>query len=173
MSKFVHMELNTKNVTAAKKFYKSVFGWKFDDMPMPAGVYSLFAGPDGPIGGMQKNPMPKTPPHWLGYIGTKSVTRTIAKIKRNRGKILVPKMDVQGHGSMAIFQDPQGAVFAIWEDAKKKPAKKKTKKKATKRKTAKKKTSKKKTSKKKTSKRKTTRKATKRKPAKRKTTRRR
>ena len=34
-------ELMTNDVEAAKEFYGSIMGWRFDDMPMPDGVYHV------------------------------------------------------------------------------------------------------------------------------------
>ena len=50
---FVHLELNTPDLTAAKKFYGALFGWTFQDMDMgPGGIYSTFKPDTGPGGGM-------------------------------------------------------------------------------------------------------------------------
>ena len=67
---FVHVELHTQDVAAAKKFYSSLFGWKLEDMPMPEGrSYTMVNVGEGTGGGMMKNPDPKVPPHWLAYVG--------------------------------------------------------------------------------------------------------
>ncbi len=118
MSKFVHMELNTSDPEAAQKFYKAIFGWKFPKMKMADGsVYIGIANDEGGIGGIQKNPNPKAPPAWVGYVGVESVKRTIAKVEKNGGKVIMPQMDIPNMGSLAVFADPQGAVFAIWQPA--------------------------------------------------------
>ena len=168
MPEFVHMELNTSDPAGAKKFYKSVFGWKYEDMKMPAGVYTMLAGAEGPFGGLQQLPMPNVPPHWLGYIGVKSIKTTVAKAKK-AGAQVVAEYEVPGMGKGAIFTDPQGAAIAVWESLAPAPAKKKSKKKA-KKKAAKKKATKKKAAKKKATKKKAAKKATKKKAAKKKAT---
>ena len=33
---FVHLELNTPDLTKAKEFYSALFGWQFQDMDMGA-----------------------------------------------------------------------------------------------------------------------------------------
>ncbi|MCX4244756.1 VOC family protein [Paraliomyxa miuraensis] len=119
MSKFVHMELSTSDPEAATQFYESVFGWKSQNMTMADGhVYTMVmtAGGDG-IGGIQKNPMPEAPSAWLGYVGVESVEATIAKVEELGGKVIQPKLEVAGMGWLAIFTDPQGATFAVWEQA--------------------------------------------------------
>ena len=38
---FVHVELNTTDLATAKTFYGKLFDWKLEDMPMPAGSYTM------------------------------------------------------------------------------------------------------------------------------------
>jgi len=117
MSKFVHMELSTSDAEAAQKFYKAIFGWKYQKMKMADGtVYIGFSGEgDGIGGGIMKSPDPNMPPHWLGYVGVGSVKKTIAKVEKAGGKVMVPSMEIPNVGRLAIFADPQGATFAVWE----------------------------------------------------------
>ena len=157
MGMFVHHELNTSDPAAAKKFYKGLFGWKFEDMKMPDGnVYSMFKASADEGGGIQKSPMPGAPNAWLQYIGVPSVKKAMAKVKKLGGKVVVPFMPVPGHGALGIFLDPTGASCAVWEAAA--PAPKKA---------AKKKASKKRVAKKAGAKKKATRKPAKKKTAKR------
>ncbi|WP_165703825.1 VOC family protein [Enhygromyxa salina] len=139
MSNFVHMELNTSDPEAAKKFYAAVFGWTYQDVQMPDGVYSMIITPTGGIGGIDKNPTPGAPSAWVGYVGVASIAKTIGVIKKNGGRILVPATEVPGMGKLTVFADPTGAVCAAWEaapaaaeggSAKKATAKKATAKKA-------------------------------------------
>jgi predicted enzyme related to lactoylglutathione lyase len=113
MSTFVHMELNTSDPKAAKQFYKAVFGWEYQDMPMPEGVYTMVPG----IGGITQHPMPDAPSSWLGYVGVDSVERTVAKVEKAGGTVVMGRTEIPGMGYFAVFNDPQGAPFAIWEPA--------------------------------------------------------
>ncbi|HMR05162.1 MAG TPA: VOC family protein [Polyangiaceae bacterium] len=145
---FVHHELNTDNPAAAKKFYKGLFGWSFQDMKMPDGsVYSMFQADPTSGGGVQKNPMPGAPNAWLQYVGVKSVKQSMAKAKKLGATVLVEYMPIPEHGALGIFADPTGATCAVWEPNAK-AAKKAGKKKASKKKTAKKAAGKKKAAKK-------------------------
>ncbi len=166
MGTFVHHELNTSDPAAAKKFYKGLFGWKFEDMKMPDGnVYSMFKASAAEGGGIQKSPMSGTPNAWLQYIGVPSVKVAMAKVKKLGGKVVVPFMPVPGHGALGVFIDPTGASCAVWE-ASAPPPKKAAKKKASKKKAAKKRVAKKSGAKKKATK-KSAKKAAKKRPAKR------
>jgi predicted enzyme related to lactoylglutathione lyase len=141
MSTFVHMELSTSDVNAAKEFYQAIFGWQYNDMEMPTGGYTFVMAGDQPIGGMQANPMPEVPSNWLGYVGVESVARTIEAVESHGGKVIVPETDVGNMGKLAVFTDPQGAAFAVWEStapAVTEPPPKKASKKAPAKKSAKK-----------------------------------
>ena len=56
---------------------------------------------------------PGTPPYWLVYFGSDDVDADLAKISELGGKALVGPMDI-GMGKIAVAQDPQGAVFALF-----------------------------------------------------------
>lgn len=142
MGTFVHHELNTTNPAAAKKFYKGLFGWKFQDMKMPDGsVYSMFSTNEKEGGGIQKHPMPGAPNAWLQYVGVASVKKAMAKAAKLGAKVIVDYMPIPGHGALGVFADPTGATCAVWEPsmaAPKPAAKKPSKKKPSKKKAAKK-----------------------------------
>jgi predicted enzyme related to lactoylglutathione lyase len=115
MSTFVHMELSTSDVNAAKEFYQAVFGWQYQDVQMPEGSYTMVMAGDKMIGGMQPNPMPEMPSNWLGYVGVESVARTLSVIEEHGGKVILGETPAGEMGKLAVFCDPQGAMFAIWE----------------------------------------------------------
>jgi hypothetical protein len=139
MSKFEHMELNTADPEAAKKFYAAVFGWTYQDVPMSDGVYTMIMTPTGGLGGITKNATSDAPSRWVGYVGVASIAKTVGVIKKSGGRILVPVTAIPGMGKFTIFADPTGAECAAWEsapaaaeggNAKKATAKKATAKKA-------------------------------------------
>ena len=118
---FVHMELSTGNVDAAKKFYKKVFDWKLEDMKggMP---YTMIKTGAKIGGGMAKTQMEGQPPAWLVYSEVNSVKKTMAKAEKAGAKAMVPFMPIGDMGAIGVFVDPTGAAFGIWEKGK--PAKK-------------------------------------------------
>ena len=82
---FVHLELNTPDLDAAKKFYGELFGWSFNDMPMGPGMtYSTFKPDDGPGGGLMS--MSDAPKHWLAYVGVENVKESMEKAKSARNE---------------------------------------------------------------------------------------
>ena len=53
---FVHVELNTTDVTKAKNFYGKLFGWKLEDVEMEGGAYTMIKVGEGTGGGIIKHP---------------------------------------------------------------------------------------------------------------------
>ena len=121
MKPFVHSELNTTDPAAAKKFYKSLFGWKTKDVKMGAGVYTMLSADGEGFGGLQMKPMPEAPTQWLNYVGVASVKRSMAKAIKLGARPVVEHMDIPGMGAFGVFLDPQGAACAVWQPAKAAP----------------------------------------------------
>jgi predicted enzyme related to lactoylglutathione lyase len=55
------------------------------------------------------------PPTWSTYIAVENADEAVAKVLTAGGQVIVPAMDVLDVGRMAIFSDPQGAVFSVWQ----------------------------------------------------------
>lgn len=143
---FVHVELNTDDVTTAKRFYKGLFDWKLTDVQMgPGMVYTMLDVGEGTGGGMQQKPMPNAPTMWLSYVLVDDVAETLIKARQLGAMVVVESMPIMGQGTLGVFIDPTGAALGLWQPEKMKKA---TKKKTAKKKAAKKQVAKKKTAKK-------------------------
>jgi hypothetical protein len=107
-------ELMTSDPAAAFDFYAKHFGWtKGETLDMgEMGAYQLFgrAGADiGGIMGLGDVPMPV----WLPYFGVNDVQAAITAITAGGGHLHHGPMEVPGGAHVAVFNDPQGAWFAI------------------------------------------------------------
>jgi len=113
----VWFEIPADDVSRAKKFYKSLFGWKINPFPnSPLADYQHIdtGGPDAsPDGGLMKRMYPDQP--ITHYISVPSVVKHAAKIEKLGGSICKPKTAVAGMGYFAICADTEGNTFAIWE----------------------------------------------------------
>ena len=144
---FVHMELSTGDVAAAKKFYKKVFDWKLNTLGAEMGHYTLVdTGSKTVGGGIAAKMMPEQPTAWLPYAEVDSVKKTIAKAQKAGARVVLPFQEIGAMGAIGVFVDPTGASFGVWQKAKKaaKSATAATKKAGKKAATAKKKAGKKK-----------------------------
>ena len=111
---FCWAELATTDPAAAKHFYGEMFGWTAMDMPMPEGVYTLFQS-DGQDAAAVYSAPPGVPVHWGVYFSVVSADESAAKIAPAGGKVIAGPFDVHDVGRMAVAQDPQGAVFSLWQ----------------------------------------------------------
>jgi len=117
---FVHLDLATKDVAAAKQFYSSLFDWKLIDMP---GMGYVGIDPSGGVGGgMAATSSPDQPTVWTAYVDVADVRATISKAQALGAKILVPWMEVGTMGWLGVFMDPQGATIGVWQSASPPPA---------------------------------------------------
>jgi predicted enzyme related to lactoylglutathione lyase len=87
---FVHVELNTSDVANAKAFYGALFDWKFEDVPMGEGSYTMIDVGDGTGGGMLKSSIPDKPSAWLAYVDVDNVTDATEKAKSLGATICKP-----------------------------------------------------------------------------------
>ena len=125
---FVHIELTTDDVSAAKQFYKSLFDWKLKDAPEMS--YTMVDVGKGTGGGMMKKPMPQAPTAWTPYVEVADVVKTLDKARNAGAQVIVERQEIgQGMGAFGIFMDPAGAVLGVYEMAPKKPAARKAKRK--------------------------------------------
>ena len=69
------------------------------------------------IGMMPKPPgMPAhIPSYWMPYFQVTNVDASASKVKELGGKLMVGPQDIPDAGRFAIFSDPQGAVFAVFQ----------------------------------------------------------
>lgn len=123
---FIWYELMTSDADAASDFYGKVIGWSSHASPQPDMDYRFFSAGDGSdnkdgVGGC----LAITPemaaggarPAWVGYIGVDDVDATVTSIGNAGGAILMPAMDMDGVGRMAMVADPQGAPFYVMKGA--------------------------------------------------------
>src|SRR5438445_13183598 len=94
----VHVEFHVKEPKKVEKFYESLFGWKFQEVP---GMnYSLFRAPSGPAGGIGGLQPGDWQPGVINYILVYSVDAHVEPIKKAVGKIGGPKDEWAGRGGL-------------------------------------------------------------------------
>lgn len=117
---FCWMELATTDQNAAKKFYSSLFGWAPNDMPMGRdSFYTIFRLQSRDIAAgysmMEDERKLGIPSHWNLYIAVENADAAAEKAASLGAKVLAPAFDVMDAGRMAVFEDPTGAVFTVWQ----------------------------------------------------------
>jgi predicted enzyme related to lactoylglutathione lyase len=105
-----YVELTTDSVEAAKAFYGSVFGWKFEDWGPD---YTSFT--DGRLSGGFAKSSERRGGGPLIVIYTSDLETLARRITAAGGSITVPPFEFPG-GRRFHFADPGGNVLAVWTD---------------------------------------------------------
>ena len=112
----IWIDLSSSNTEGSRSFYSKLFGWKAEVNPDPQyGGYTVAQLDDKDVAGIGPTQMEGQPTAWTVYIGTTDADATSQKVQAAGGTVVVPTMEVAGQGKMAVFQDPSGAFFAIWQ----------------------------------------------------------
>ena len=103
-------DLITPNLAQSQTFYGSVFGWQFQAVNDSYTLASL----DGKlIAGMAELDNKQNASHWLSLISSKDIAAVSEKTIKAGGKVLVSSTEIKGRGTIAVLEDPQGAVFSL------------------------------------------------------------
>ena len=114
---FSWVELLTSDEAGAKAFYGALLGWDWEDAPLPEeGTYTLVLKDGKRVAGLYQPPPENAgPPAWLSYVAVEDADAAAAKAGELGATVLAGPFDVMEAGRMAVLQDPQEAVFAVWQ----------------------------------------------------------
>jgi uncharacterized protein len=111
---FSWTDLSTPDAEASKAFYGGLFGWEFDDAPIPEGGVYVMAK----LGGRSAAAMFETSerhPAWASYVTVDDADAITERARELGANVMSEPFDVMDVGRMAILQDPPGAVFCVWQ----------------------------------------------------------
>ncbi|MFF8958431.1 VOC family protein [Streptomyces sp. NPDC014894] len=109
------LDLGTSDLDAAERFYGGLFGWAFRSAGPEAGGYGMFQLDGRTAAGGMTVPPEQGPPSWNVYFQTPDADATAEAVRRGGGTVLFEPMDVFDLGRMAVFSDPSGIGFGIWQ----------------------------------------------------------
>ncbi|MEU7981217.1 VOC family protein [Micromonospora sp. NPDC049081] len=109
-------DLATPDLDAARRFYPELFGWtgRITPEPGPAG-YTTFRRDGRAVAGAGPPADPDQLPVWSTYVATDDTDLVTTRVDAAGGQVLVAPFDVLDAGRMAVFADPAGAVFSVWQ----------------------------------------------------------
>ncbi|MFJ6698225.1 VOC family protein [Streptomyces sp. NPDC091272] len=110
-------ELHTSDPAAALTFYRGLFGWRGQEMPMPGATYTVLSTADGDqqdasFGGIAPAQEGEET-RWVAYFGVPDADAVAAKVQEQGGAVLLPATDIPEVGRTALLADPFGASFAV------------------------------------------------------------
>ena len=123
MDKMVHFEIPADDMSRAKEFYASTFGWQLNTIEemdytiaMTTAVDDATQMPTEPgaiNGGMMKRSADTPSP--VLTIGVDSIDDSVKKIEAAGGSVVQPRTEIPDMGAFAYFKDPEGNVLGLWE----------------------------------------------------------
>jgi uncharacterized protein len=103
---------------AAVDFYSGLFGWEFEDVMPPGspGKYFIARLRGGDVAAVGSQPEGAPPMAlWNTYVWVESADDAAARVRQAGGRVLTEPFDVMDAGRMAVFTDPEGAAFCVWQ----------------------------------------------------------
>jgi uncharacterized protein len=126
------VDASEPDVAAAVEFYGGLFGWKFEDTMPPTAEdqyliarretrgWSLFDrsgdARDGEVAAV-RSIGEGAPPRamWNTYVWVDSADEAASKVRDAGGRVVMEPFDFMNVSRVAVFTDPEGAAFCVWE----------------------------------------------------------
>jgi predicted enzyme related to lactoylglutathione lyase len=109
------VDLGSPDLPATTRFYTELFGWQAEDMGEAMGHYTMFRQDGQSVAAAAPLMSPQQPTAWSTYISTTNAEDTAKKVTEAGGQVIAPPMQVMEEGTMAVFMDPTGAAFGVWQ----------------------------------------------------------
>jgi predicted enzyme related to lactoylglutathione lyase len=111
------VDLATPDLEAAESFYRDLFGWEIPELPNSAemGGYRRAKLNGKDVAGAMPLMQEGQPPAWSTYVSVDDADVISRAIQENGGTMIAEPMAVASYGRLAVFTDPEGAFFGIWQ----------------------------------------------------------
>lgn len=109
------VDLGSPDPDASATFYSSLLGWDVVEGPAEAGGYRTCLVRDVPVAAISPQFVAGQAPAWLTYVTVADADAAAASVVEHGGAVAIAPFDVLTAGRMAVFVDPSGATFAVWQ----------------------------------------------------------
>src|SRR4051795_3040265 len=129
------VDLGTPDIGATVGFYGGLFGWEAAEAENAEQTGGYRAAPPRggagnaeqtggsrlatlrgkPVAGLMPLMQEGQPPAWTTYVSVDDADEVTGKVKDAGGQVVAEPMDVMDLGRMALFVDPTGALFGVWQ----------------------------------------------------------
>jgi len=110
------IDTEREDVDAAAAFYGGLLGWSFEDVTPPGQPRFVMAKVDGlTVAGIGAPFEGTAGPTWNTYVSVGDADAMVAKVEAAGGTVVAAPFDVGPAGRMAVFADPEGAHFRVWQ----------------------------------------------------------
>jgi predicted enzyme related to lactoylglutathione lyase len=112
------VDASQRDPEAVLDFYSGLFGWEFEDSMPPGAEGQYFTarvrgGDVAAVGSIPEGVPPIAA--WNTYVWVDSADETASKVRAAGGSVVMEPFDIMGSGRMAVFTDPEGVAFCVWQ----------------------------------------------------------
>jgi predicted enzyme related to lactoylglutathione lyase len=110
------VDVVSPDLDASIAFYGALFGWTAEKGDQAQyGGYTTFFKNGKRVAGLGPQMSPEQPVFWTTYVATEDADKAAGLVRESNGTVLLDPMTVGPMGRMAIFADPTGAAFGVWQ----------------------------------------------------------
>jgi predicted enzyme related to lactoylglutathione lyase len=111
------VDLGSADLDGSIEFYGSLLGWDVPEAENAeqTGGYRIATSRSKSAAGMMPLMQEGQPSAWTTYVSVDDADATTEKVKSASGQVVAEPMDVMELGRMAVFTDPTGALFGVWQ----------------------------------------------------------
>jgi predicted enzyme related to lactoylglutathione lyase len=120
--KFVWFDLIAPDATEAQRFYRTIFGWDFEQVNSQRGSYALIVQDGQPLGGIFQPSAAAPASLWLAALSVPDIEQAKTFATANGAEIILPIRELPDLGKRLLMRDPQGALVALLETTRGDPA---------------------------------------------------
>lgn len=106
----VHFEIGAQDSTKIRRFYTSLFGWRFDTTDPSYGVMD---DTDDGIGGGIMQIREGMPPYVTFYVAVDDLGATLTRAEELGGARVLGPTPIPPIGEFALFNDPEGHLIGL------------------------------------------------------------
>lgn len=113
----IWFDLMTSDVDRASDFYGTLFGWSIEEPSTDFGGYRNFTAGGSRVAGLMPMSGSDNGPTnvWSVYFRSDDASATTDSVTAAGGSVVVPPMPVGDMGTMAVYLDPAGGAFGVWQ----------------------------------------------------------
>lgn len=119
VGEFCWLDLAATDATAARRFYRDMFGWTAREQPANGGHFTRLQHAGRDIGSLYRLSSRAVEngaqSYWLPYLRVANIGDAARRTAQHGGQVLVRPFDVDGMARIALVRDAVGAQFGLWQ----------------------------------------------------------
>jgi predicted enzyme related to lactoylglutathione lyase len=101
----------------AAAYYRALFGWRIEEVPLTGGTYFRIDNGDRANGGIMRSGQDGLSPLWMPYFGVDDLEAAMERVRGGGGDVLTGPVQAGPGGRFAACREPQGAMFSLFAGA--------------------------------------------------------